>query len=108
MINSPQKIFSEYTAARRYEQNRINERFFIGDQWRGAACGNERPLVRHNVIKRIGDYKISQLSSGETAVSYTAEGISQSLGAKKEIEAERRALSRADNGVFAPYTGKCA
>ncbi|MBQ9770116.1 MAG: hypothetical protein IJW27_07925, partial [Clostridia bacterium] len=116
MINSPQKIFSEYTAARRYkeslgkkglyEQNRINERFFIGDQWRGAACGNERPLVRHNVIKRIGDYKISQLSSGETAVSYTAEGISQSLGAKKEIEAERRALSRADNAVFAPYTGK--
>ena len=116
MINSPQKIFSEYTAARRYkeslgkkglyEQNRINERFFIGDQWRGAACGNDRPLVRHNVIKRIGDYKISQLSSGETAVSYTAEGISQSLAVKKEIEAERRAMSRADNAVYAPYTGK--
>ena len=45
-----------------YEPNRINERFFIGDQWYGAKCGNDRPLVRHNIIKRIGDYKISQIN----------------------------------------------
>lgn len=58
-----------------YEQSKINERFFIGDQWHGAKCGNERPLVRHNVIKRIGDYKISQVLSSPISVSYSAEGI---------------------------------
>ena len=38
-----------------YEQNRINERFYAGDQWHGVNCGDSRPLVRHNIIKRIGD-----------------------------------------------------
>ena len=38
-----------------YKQAKMNERFFCGDQWHGVQCGNERPLVRHNVIKRIGD-----------------------------------------------------
>ena len=42
-----------------YEQNRINERFYSGDQWHGANCGDSRPLVRYNVIKRIGDYKMA-------------------------------------------------
>ncbi len=115
MTNSPQKIFAEYTAAKRfkeglgtkglYEQNRINERFYAGDQWSGAAVG-ERPLVRHNVIKRIGDYKISQLSAGETAVSYTAEGISQTAAGLKEIEERREALSKTDNAVYAPLADK--
>ena len=58
-----------------FEQNRINERFFIGDQWYGAKCGNERPLVRHNVIKRIGDYKMSQVLSSPIAVKFSADGI---------------------------------
>ncbi len=112
MINSPQNIFSEYLNARRfkqsigkkgiYEQNRINERFYVGDQWSGAACGNDRPLVRHNVIKRIGEYKISQLLSGETAVNYVAEGFSQTVAAQKEIESDRRRLSGKDNAVYAP------
>ena len=30
-----------------YEQNRINERFYSGDQWHGANCGDSRPLVRY-------------------------------------------------------------
>ena len=42
-----------------YEQNRINERFYSGDQWYGVDCGDSRPLVRYNVIKRIGDYKMA-------------------------------------------------
>ena len=50
-----------------FEQNRINERFFIGDQWYGAKCGNERPLVRHNVIKRIGE-RIDLTSLSERAL----------------------------------------
>lgn len=58
-----------------FEQSLINERFYIGDQWHGARCGNERPLVRHNVIKRIGDYKISQVLSNFPVISFSADGI---------------------------------
>ena len=57
-------IFSEYEQGNNYkssvgklgifEQTKMNERFFVGDQWYGAQCGNERPLVRQNIIKRIG------------------------------------------------------
>jgi len=85
MKHTPEQILSEYRKGCEFksaignkgifEQSRINERFFIGDQWHGAKCGNERPLVRHNVIKRIGDYKISQLLSDEAKLHFSAEGI---------------------------------
>ena len=85
MNNSPFEIFEEYREAADfkaslgkrgiYEQGRINERFYIGDQWYGAKCGNERPLVRHNIIKRIGDFKMSQILSEPLSVSFSAEGI---------------------------------
>lgn len=81
----PVKIFEEYRKGTQFksslgnkglfEQNKINERFFIGDQWYGANCGKERPLVRHNVIKRIGDYKMSQILNQNVTVSFSAEGI---------------------------------
>ena len=85
MNNSPFEIFEEYREAADfkaslgkrgiYEQGRINERFYIGDQWYGAKCGNERPLVRHNIIKRIGDFKMSQILSEPLSVSFSAVGI---------------------------------
>lgn len=85
MNSKPFEIFSEYRAAAdfkaglgqrgMYEQNRINERFYIGDQWYGAKCGNDRPLVRHNVIKRIGEYKMSQILGNPLTVSFSAEGV---------------------------------
>ena len=85
MTIKPNEIFNEYrqgvdyksSLGKRglYEQNRINERFYIGDQWYGAKCGNDRPLVRHNVIKRIGDYKMSQILSRSPAVEFSAEGM---------------------------------
>lgn len=109
---SPEKVFLEYEEARKFkssigrhglfEQNRINERFFVGDQWHGAAVGNERPLVRHNVIKRIGDYKISQLMGSPVSVKYCAEGFSQTLSKSKEIEGELGLLSKSENCIFAP------
>lgn len=81
----PKEIFNEYRLGVEYkaslgkrgmfEQNRINERFYIGDQWYGAKCGNDRPLVRHNIIKRIGDYKMSQVLSTPMEVGFSAEGI---------------------------------
>ena len=107
MTGSPENIFKEYEAARRFkaaigkhglfEQGRINERFFVGDQWHGAQCGNERPLVRHNVIKRIGDFKISQLTGSAVSVKYSAEGFSETLDNKKDIEQELADLSDGEN-----------
>lgn len=112
MNNSPENIFKEYEAARRFkasigkhglfEQNRINERFFVGDQWHGAAVGNDRPLVRHNVIKRIGDYKIAELIGTPVSVKYSAEGFSETLSIKKEIKAQRKEMSA---GVTAKLKG---
>ena len=66
-----------------YEQSKMNERYFIGDQWYGVNCGNDRPLIRHNVIKRIGEYKMSVVGSSPITVSYTADGFPNTLGLKK-------------------------
>ena len=94
---NPAEIFKEYEngvnfknsigAKGLYEQSKINERFFIGDQWHGANCGNERPLVRHNVIKRIGDFKMAQVLSAPLSVNFSADGIPNTVGikAKKNI-----------------------
>ena len=85
----PEQIFSENEAGRTfkaglgrhglYEQNKTNERFYVGDQWYGARCGNDRPLVRHNVIKRIGDYKMAVVSANPVTVNYSAEGVPNTL-----------------------------
>ncbi|MEE0947006.1 MAG: hypothetical protein U0M42_09325 [Acutalibacteraceae bacterium] len=84
-MNTPKEIYKEYEASRNiknslankgfYEQNAINRRFYCGDQWYGANVGADRPLVRHNIIKRIGEYKMGELISDNVTVKYTAEGI---------------------------------
>ena len=55
MKNTPVKIFEERREGIQfkenigaeglglYEQSKRNERFLIGDQWRGARCGNDPP-----------------------------------------------------------------
>ena len=78
-------IWSEYEAGQQYkngigdkgihDQSRINERFFVGDQWHGVNAGNEKPLTRRNIIKRIGEYKMSTIGSAPIAVNYSAEGV---------------------------------
>ena len=80
------EIFNQYNKAKSfkesigekglYEQSKINARFYCGNQWYGANCGNDRPLVRHNIIKRIGDFKIAQTQSAKYDVHYVADGIS--------------------------------
>ena len=80
------EIFNQYNKAKRfkesigekglYEQSKINARFYCGNQWYGANCGNDRPLVRHNIIKRIGDFKIAQTQGAKYDVSFSADGIS--------------------------------
>ncbi len=87
-------VFSEYEQGNTYksqvgdlgifEQTKINERFFIGDQWYGAQCGNSRPLVRNNIIKRIGEYKMSSVGAAPVTVNYTADGIPNTADIKKQ------------------------
>lgn len=91
----PSKIFEEYTQGKTfksglgslglYDQNKKNERFFVGDQWYGVNCGNDRPLIRHNVIKRIGDYKMAVIGSSPIAVHYSADGIPNTVDLKEQI-----------------------
>ena len=81
----PKEIWQEFEAGQSYksgigkkgihDQATINERFFVGDQWHGVNSGNEKPLARRNIIKRIGEYKMSTIGSAPIAVNYSAEGI---------------------------------
>ena len=75
-----------------YEQNVVNERFMVGDQWHGARCGGDRPLVRHNVIKRIGDYKMAVVASNPVAVNYTADGIPNTVDLKARVQKVREEM----------------
>lgn len=83
--SNPEIIFNEYqngvnhktTLCERgmYEQNRINERFYVGDQWYGVQCGDSKPLIRYNVIKRIGEYKMAMAAGSDLTVNFSAEGV---------------------------------
>lgn len=105
--STPRAVFAEYEAGRQYkesigerglyEQTKLNERFFVGDQWYGAQCGNSRPLARRNIIKRIGEYKISAIGAAPAAVNYSADGVPDNSEMKQRVEAARRSL---EEGIF--------
>lgn len=94
---TPQEIFREYTDGTAFkdglgergihEQSRMNERFFVGDQWYGVNCGNSKPLARRNLIKRIGEYKMAVIGSSPVSVNYSADGIpdTDNLNDEKQI-----------------------
>ena len=95
-------IFSEYKRGMEYkssigdkgisQQSKINERFYIGDQWYGAQTGNTRPLCRRNIVKRIGEYKLSAITSAPIAVSFSAEGVPDNSSLKESAEEYREGL----------------
>lgn len=89
-----------------YEQSRINERFYVGDQWNGANCGTDRPLVRHNVIKRIGDYKMAVVGNSPVTVNYIAEGVPDTLNLREQARAyaERAAAGEDPAAMLAEKT----
>jgi len=101
-----EKVFEEYrqgvdykTALGRlgmYEQNRINQRFFLGDQWHGAQCGDQRPLVRLNVIQRVGEFKMAVAGGGPVAVLYTAEGVTTDAASTERVSQGKKALRTGD------------
>lgn len=91
-----------------YDQAKMNERFYVGDQWYGAHCGNDRPLLRHNIVKRIGDYKIAMISSNPISVNYTAEGIPNTVGISKDVEKIREGMAEGEEygGFGEPQAGE--
>lgn len=102
----PEQVQQEYRQGVEYkrqmgthgmvEQGRINERFYSGDQWYGVNCGDSRPLVRHNVIKRIGDYKMAVVGAAPVSVRYSAEGVADTPGIREQVEEYRRAMGRGE------------
>lgn len=90
ITTEPKSVFNQYKKGTEYkasigekgifEQSKINERFYVGDQWHGANCGNDRPLVRRNITKRIADYKLSSITSAPIAVNYSADGVPDNTG----------------------------
>lgn len=76
-----------------YNQNRINERFYSGEQWSGAKCGNDRPLVRHNIIKRIGEYKMAQVLLSPFTVSFSADGVPNTVGLRSYLKNTKKDIS---------------
>ena len=104
--DSPQQIFEEYRIAKDYkasvgrrgicEQAKINERFYVGDQWNGVKCGEEKPLLRYNIIKRIGDYKMAMMAGAALAVNFSAEGVPNTKEMQDHV-LERKELYRQAN-----------
>ena len=102
-INLPKEIFESYEKIRNfksslgsrgiYEQAKMNERFFIGDQWNGVNTGKDRPLVRNNVIKRIGDLKLSAINN-PVSVNFSADGIPDTIELKNKVLSIKKELPR--------------
>lgn len=109
---SPAQVFEEYRRGVQYKaslgerglyrQNEINKRFYSGDQWHGAACGNERPLVRHNVIRRIGEYKMAAVGAQPVAVNFSAGGYADTAVNREALRRLRGALSRGETKTLTP------
>lgn len=56
-----------------YETIRQNERFYRGDQWGSGADDLPKPVF--NVVKRITDYLICSVASGEISIHYSGENL---------------------------------
>ncbi len=109
ITTEPKSVFSEYKNGTEYkagigdkgifEQSKINERFYVGDQWYGANCGNERPLIRRNIIKRIADYKLSAITSAPIAVNYSADGVPDNAGFSEQVKEYRDLIKKGEDFV---------
>lgn len=76
-----------------YRQNQLNERFYAGDHWHGAASGDDRPLVRHNLIRRIGEYKMAVVGAGPLSVNFSADGLPDTVSTRARTHALKQAAS---------------
>lgn len=112
---SPKAVFEEYKAGTDFkasvgdkgifEQSKINERFYVGDHWHGVQCGNDRPLVRRNIIKRIADYKLSSIGAAPIAVNFSAEGIPENVIDENERKMVYDGITAGNDGFSGDVDG---
>lgn len=110
--DDPEQVFSEYRTGIQYKsgigekglycQSEINRRFFEGDQWHGARCGGERPLVRHNIIRRIGEYKMAAVGGAPVAVNFSADGVADTVKLRDITYRNRQAAATGELPPLAP------
>lgn len=103
----PQTIFEEYRQGAAYksalgdrglyEQGRLNEKFFVGDQWHGVKCGDSKALLRYNVIRRIGEFKMAIAGGANVAVVYSAEGVPNTQEIKERVRGRMEQLRAANS-----------
>lgn len=81
MNNKLSKTWSFYEAGKDYkrriglyESARRNERYYRGDQWT-SDCNEELPRPVFNIIRRITDYLICTVASGNVRINYSDENL---------------------------------
>ena len=96
MSNNITKAGSEYEAGKEYKRKiglyetvRRNERFYRGDQWSGTE-NVDLPKPVFNIIKRVIDYLVCSVATGNYALAYTDENLPFCAS-----ESERKAIKRA-------------
>ena len=104
--NHPKTVFEEYKQGQNYkdslgprglyEQNRINQRFYEGDQWYGVQCGDQKALVRYNIIRRAGKYMQAMVDGKPLAVNFSAEGVPCTKETRDRVS-ERRKIYREES-----------
>lgn len=75
------KAWQEYEAGKEYKRRiglyetvRRNERFYRGDQWRGSE-GVDLPKPVFNIVKRVSDYLVCSVATGNYSLTYTDENL---------------------------------
>lgn len=86
-----------------FEQTKKNERFYIGDQWLGSTTKSKLPLIIINFVKRIGEYKLSQILANPLTANFSAEGINSFVGKNADgetqtLDSENQVLGDLQNG----------
>lgn len=89
-----------------FKQAEKNERFYVGDQWFGAKVGNDRPLVRHNIIKRIADYKQAVIGASPVTVQYSADGVPNTVELQNNYDELRAGIARGEINEFSGLSEK--
>ena len=64
--------------------------------------GSERPLVRHNLIKRIGNFKMSNLAATNISVTYSAEGLCDVFCQREKLKKQKAELAKNSSVIYSP------
>ncbi len=80
MKPTPSKAWRQYEAGLEYKRRiglfetvRRNERFYRGDQWGNEGSGLPHPVF--NIVRRITDYLVCSVASGNVNISFSDENL---------------------------------